>query len=143
MEIPPEPIKESQVKTLQKSMEKIEQKINTGVLKVIQFKSGSAELLAKSKVTLDIVAEEFKKFPDLRILIEGHTDSNGLSDDNQVLSQLRVERVKTYLVEDHGLNPNNFEAIGFGETRPLADNSTARGRQVNRRVEFTILSNQD
>jgi OOP family OmpA-OmpF porin len=138
----PTPVKESPAKTLKKRMETIEAKINTGVLKIIQFKSGSAELLSNSRATLDMIAEEFKKFPDLKILIEGHTDSEGLSNDNQVLSQLRVERVKNYLVQEHGLNPNNFEAIGYGETRPLADNTTEAGRQKNRRVEFTILSDQ-
>lgn len=136
----PETVNDVESKLLEKRMADIEDKINVGVLKIIQFRSGSAELLPTSQATLEAIAEEFKKFPNLKILIEGHTDSRGQAEDNQVLSQLRVERVKSYLVLEHGLNPNNFEAVGYGETKPIADNSTEAGRQKNRRVEFKILS---
>jgi outer membrane protein OmpA-like peptidoglycan-associated protein len=75
--------------------------------------------------------------PGLRITVEGHTDSVGGDDYNMKLSENRASSVRGYLVSQ-GLDSGNVSAQGFGKTRPVADNSTAAGRQQNRRVELVV-----
>jgi outer membrane protein OmpA-like peptidoglycan-associated protein len=69
--------------------------------------------------------------------VEGHTDSVGGDDYNMRLSENRASAVRDYLVAQ-GINPANVGAQGFGKTVPVADNSTAAGRQMNRRVELVV-----
>lgn len=120
----------------------IQRKIERGILQNIQFASGSAELNATSKATLDEVAAELMQFKDLTIRIEGHTDSQGAAKANQRLSQRRVDSVKKYLVDHHGLSSAQLIAIGYGEQRSIADNTTPAGRSKNRRVEFKVLDTE-
>jgi outer membrane protein OmpA-like peptidoglycan-associated protein len=75
--------------------------------------------------------------PGLNLAIEGHTDSTGSDELNQKLSEQRAESVRKYLTEQ-GLPDSSMTATGFGKTMPIADNSTAAGRQQNRRVEIVI-----
>jgi outer membrane protein OmpA-like peptidoglycan-associated protein len=75
--------------------------------------------------------------PGLILKIEGHTDSQGSDEYNMTLSQQRAESVKQYLVQA-GVKPEIITTQGLGETTPVADNSTAAGRQKNRRVEIVI-----
>ena len=75
--------------------------------------------------------------PGLNLAIEGHTDSTGSDELNQKLSEQRAESVRKYLIEQ-GLPDSSLTATGFGKTMPIADNSTAAGRQQNRRVELII-----
>ena len=75
--------------------------------------------------------------PELKLQVEGHTDSVGGDDYNQKLSENRANAVRTYLVSQ-GLDSGIVTAQGFGKTRPVADNSTAAGRQQNRRVEMVV-----
>ena len=75
--------------------------------------------------------------PGLKIEVEGHTDSVGSEEYNMKLSQQRAESVRGYL-QSQGLPPANLTAVGFGKTAPVADNSTAAGRQQNRRVELVV-----
>jgi outer membrane protein OmpA-like peptidoglycan-associated protein len=75
--------------------------------------------------------------PGLNLAIEGHTDSTGSDELNQKLSEQRAESVRKYLIEQ-GLPDSSLTATGFGKTMPIADNSTAAGRQQNRRVEIVI-----
>jgi outer membrane protein OmpA-like peptidoglycan-associated protein len=76
--------------------------------------------------------------PKLRISLEGHTDSEGSDRDNQLLSERRAASVRAYLV-DAGISNDRLEARGYGQSRPLADNSSEEGRQQNRRTEMRIL----
>ena len=76
-------------------------------------------------------------YPDLRLEIEGHTDSVGSDTYNQTLSEKRAASVRDYLVNSN-VSINNVIARGFGKTRPVADNSTASGRKLNRRVEMIV-----
>jgi outer membrane protein OmpA-like peptidoglycan-associated protein len=69
--------------------------------------------------------------------VAGHTDSTGAAEYNQKLSERRAAAVAQYL-ESQGLATNRVVTIGAGETRPVADNATAQGRQLNRRVELTL-----
>jgi outer membrane protein OmpA-like peptidoglycan-associated protein len=76
-------------------------------------------------------------YPDLKLEIEGHTDGIGTDEYNQVLSEKRADAVRGYLVSS-GVTPDHVSAVGLGKANPVADNSTAQGRQLNRRVEMIV-----
>lgn len=76
-------------------------------------------------------------YPNLKLNIEGHTDSIGSDEYNQELSEKRADSVRGYLVSQ-GVKPDNVSATGLGKANPVADNGTARGRQLNRRVEMVV-----
>jgi outer membrane protein OmpA-like peptidoglycan-associated protein len=76
-------------------------------------------------------------YPGLKIQLEGHTDSVGSDEYNQKLSEERAEAVREYLVSQ-GVPGDTVTAAGFGKSKPVADNSTAQGRQQNRRVEMVV-----
>ncbi len=102
----------------------------------ILFATGSDQIRTESKPTLDQIADMLKQHPELRLLIEGHTDNVGSSAANQVLSDKRAAAVKSYLVATYGLGAGRLTTKGLGDTRPAAANTTAEGRQTNRRVEL-------
>jgi OOP family OmpA-OmpF porin len=81
------------------------------------------------------LAVVMKKYPDLKITLEGHTDNVGGLAYNEKLSQRRVDAVKKHLVEKFGIEASRLNAKGYGEIRPIASNATKEGRQKNRRVE--------
>lgn len=87
---------------------------------------------------LDQVASVLKSNPKLRIVIEGHTDTVGAADYNLQLSDDRADAVRGTLIE-RGIPGNRLEAIGYGESRPIASNESELGRASNRRVEFRIV----
>ncbi len=105
----------------------------------IYFEFDQAVIRPESYPTLQQAIKFLRQHPNLRIRIEGHTDSKGAADYNLRLSQARADAVKQYLVEVGRLDPSRFETQGFGETRPVATNATERGRALNRRIEWTIL----
>lgn len=105
--------------------------------KNIFFATGSAVLLKKSYTYLDEVVKILKTTPGLRLIIEGHTDSIGVAQQNQALSEDRAESVKAYILTQ-GIEEGRITAIGFGQTRPIADNRTITGRAKNRRVELKL-----
>ncbi|HEY3169655.1 MAG TPA: OmpA family protein, partial [Thermoanaerobaculia bacterium] len=72
-----------------------------------------------------------------RVLVEGHTDSDGTSEYNLKLSRLRADSVRSVLVAG-GVSPDRIESQGYGETRPIATNATAAGKAQNRRVELVL-----
>jgi len=76
-------------------------------------------------------------YPDLHLTIEGYTDSIGSDEYNQQLSEKRAATVRDYLVTS-GVSINNVVAQGFGKADPVADNSTAAGRKLNRRVDMVV-----
>jgi OOP family OmpA-OmpF porin len=80
------------------------------------------------------------KYLDSRILIAGHTDWTASEAYNMALSRRRAESVRDYLVDNFGIQGERLEAMGYGETFPIADNTTAEGRQRNRRVELSIYA---
>lgn len=81
-----------------------------------------------------------EKYPGYNISVEGHTDSVGKEKYNQALSERRASAVKKYLVEHGATQPDKIKPVGYGKTRPIANNKTAEGRFKNRRVEILILS---
>lgn len=107
-------------------------------LSVTLFAFDKFNLDAKAIAGLKKVIDWLQEFPDLQVQIEGHTDWEGSDEYNQKLSERRAKSVHDYFVE-HGVNPDRLSYIGYGESRPIATNETAEGRQKNRRVELTIL----
>jgi OmpA-OmpF porin, OOP family len=109
------------------------------VTRGILFDTGSDRLRAESTPTLSEIGTMLRDHPDLRIAIEGHTDDVGDDAANLSLSQRRAESVRSYLAQQHGIDGGRLEARGIGETKPIALNNTAEGRQSNRRVELVKL----
>jgi outer membrane protein OmpA-like peptidoglycan-associated protein len=105
----------------------------------VHFASAKYRILPDSFALLDQVVMVLNDNPKMRISIQGHTDSVGPLSGNMRLSQRRAQAVLDYLVSK-GVSPDRLEAIGFGPTKPVASNKTARGRGLNRRTEFRILS---
>ena len=86
---------------------------------------------------LNRVAQIMKKYPQTTILVEGYTDSTGSEEYNLKLSERRAESVKRQLVHD-GVQQSRITTQGYGQSNPVASNSTAEGRAMNRRVEIRI-----
>jgi OOP family OmpA-OmpF porin len=84
------------------------------------------------------LAAFLKRFDDLQVDVEGHTDSTGPEDYNQQLSQRRAQAVVDALVNQHGIAASRLEAVGYGESRPVASNDSKEGRAENRRVMATL-----
>jgi OOP family OmpA-OmpF porin len=84
------------------------------------------------------LAAFLKRFEDLDVDVEGHTDSQGPEAYNQQLSQRRAQAVVDYLVSEHGIAADRLDPVGYGESRPVASNDTAEGRAENRRVMATL-----
>ncbi len=105
----------------------------------VTFEVGSAEIRSESLGILDDVAALVFRHDDIRMLrVEGHTDDVGDAQMNLRLSQERAASVVDYLI-DQGVEPDRLDYLGYGEERPVGDNSTEDGRAENRRVEFNIL----
>jgi len=105
--------------------------------KVVEFGSDSAELTANGRAVLDEVVAAMNAAPG-RVQVSGHTDSQASQEHNLPLSERRAESVRDYLVSE-GIDADRIVTIGFGETRSIATNQTAEGRQRNRRTEFHVL----
>ena len=112
------------------------EKINFAAKNVF-FATGSYKLLPKSFASLDQVVKLLKEDETLMIDIDGHTDAQGSDESNQVLSDNRAGAVKSYLVSK-GISETRLKSAGYGETKPVADNTTAAGRAKNRRTEMTV-----
>jgi outer membrane protein OmpA-like peptidoglycan-associated protein len=106
----------------------------------ILFDVNKAVLKDRSREELADLAVILNKYSDTNILLEGHTDSTGSEEHNLELSRLRAQSVSNELASD-GVNPSRFTIMGYGESQPIADNSTAEGRTLNRRVEVAIYAN--
>lgn len=103
----------------------------------MEFDFDKAEILPKHKVDLDKAAAFINRYADVPyILIAGHTDNIGESAYNQNLSEQRAAAVRQALITQYGIKGDRLVARGYGEARPIADNSTEEGRQHNRRVEL-------
>jgi outer membrane protein OmpA-like peptidoglycan-associated protein len=110
------------------------------VLKGITFDFNSAVIRPSSYPVLDDAARVFKAKPTIRVEIGGHTDSVGSDAYNMKLSNERANAVREYFIRYHNIDPNRLIAVGYGETQPIADNRTRSGRDMNRRIEFKVLS---
>ena len=105
----------------------------------VLFNTGAATLLPGADLALGRLAEALQKNPDMRVIVEGHTDSQGSDSYNEDLSRRRSQAVRDALVA-RGVAGDRIETIGRGEAFPVASNDSAEGRQQNRRVEI-VFSN--
>jgi outer membrane protein OmpA-like peptidoglycan-associated protein len=105
------------------------------------FDFDSSTLKAGAYDEISRVAQVLVQYPQTNITIAGHTDSKGTEAYNQQLSERRAQVVKNALA-GQGVNPGRLSAVGYGESRPIASNNTEAGRQLNRRVEITIVPQQ-
>lgn len=116
-------------------------RVEKGQIKIIErieFKTGSSTILPESYPIVEAVRALMKEHAEItRVSIEGHTDNVGKAPNNKKLSQRRAESVMKWLTQK-GIERPRFEAHGFGDEQPLADNDSEEGRQTNRRVEFHI-----
>lgn len=106
----------------------------------IFFDFGKATLRPESYIELDEVVNVLKNNSKMEIEMSGHTDNVGSEDANLKLSEDRAKAVKDYIVSK-GISENRIISKGYGKSKPITSNDTDEGRQLNRRVEFTILKN--
>jgi len=109
-------------------------------LKSVLFELGTTNLIPESYSELNVVVDFLKANPKVEIELEGHTDNRGDVNKNLLLSQQRVDKIKSYLVSKE-ISAKRIKGKGFGGSRPIATNNTDEARQLNRRVEFRILKN--
>ena len=129
--------KDIQGKTINISLEPIKKDVKT-VLNNIFFDSGKAELRPESFTELDKLFNLLRENSALKVEISGHTDDVGKDIDNQILSEKRALAVKDYLIKK-GVNPVNIISVGYGKTKPIMPNDSEENRQINRRIEMSIL----
>lgn len=104
----------------------------------LNFSVNKAEIESKNFPLLTKVQNAVKVFPGSALVIEGHTDSFGTDAANLTLSKKRAESVRQYLIANMNLAPNTVSALGYGESRPVANNETPEGRTKNRRIDIII-----
>jgi OOP family OmpA-OmpF porin len=109
-------------------------------LENVYFETGSARLLPESEATLDEVGAVLEKFPELRLEVQGHSDTRGSNRSNRTLSQSRAESVRTYLLDHFRLRGDRVTAKGYGETQPETRERNEEERLRNRRVEIAVLN---
>lgn len=109
----------------------------------IQFEIDQDEIQLEEQEKLRVIATFLKKYPATTAVIEGHTDNVGDDLTNKQLSQRRADSVVAYLREKHGIAASRLSAVGYGETRPLADNSTDVGKRMNRRIGAVVACASD
>ncbi|MCF8321769.1 MAG: OmpA family protein [Flavobacterium sp.] len=103
----------------------------------VYFYSGKTVIVPKVSANLDKMATILKTYPTAQFSVEGHTDSDGTDESNQILSEQRAAVVKDALIQ-RGVSADNLTTVGFGETTPIAPNTTAKGKAENRRTEVKL-----
>lgn len=109
-------------------------KIAIGVL----FATGKADIKEDSTEDIKKLGVFMQTYPETTTVLEGHTDNVGSAAMNKDLSQRRAAAVREYLIKNYNIAPTRLKAVGYGFERPVADNATAEGRQLNRRTEAAI-----
>ena len=107
-------------------------------LKTIAFPVGKSVIMPENYALLSKVQRAIRAFGEPDVIIGGHTDSTGPEPINEHLSQQRAEAVRQYLVANGILPFDKIISVGYGSMRPLASNSTEKGRAMNRRIDVTI-----
>lgn len=121
------------------SVDMCQQRLDELMQTTISFEVASEIISPASFELLDQLAQRIRACGGLRIEVSGHTDSEGLAMKNLELSQRRAEAVAAYLVNT-GIDSDQLVPWGYGESRPIEDNSTNAGRAANRRIEFRALN---
>ena len=120
------------------SVERVGDNINLLMPGNITFATARSEIASDFYPVLNSVALVLEEYNRTLVVVAGHTDNDGSSEYNQTLSIQRADSVSNYL-QGQGINPIRLEPTGFGESQPIASNNTAEGKQLNRRVEITLL----
>lgn len=107
----------------------------------LNFAVGKSVIEPQYFSLLTKVQKAIRTFPDCNITVEGHTDAYGGDEMNQKLSEERAKAVRQYLIANMGLSETRISAVGFGETKPIANNETSEGRTKNRRIDIIIQPN--
>jgi outer membrane protein OmpA-like peptidoglycan-associated protein len=124
--------------TVERVGEGIQVTFDSGIL----FDLDSSTLRGAAQENLANLAASLLRYPDSEVLIVGHTDSSGTDDYNQRLSERRAGAAEAHLVQQ-GVAPGRVQAMGLGETEPIAPETTAIGQQANRRVEVAIFASEE
>jgi outer membrane protein OmpA-like peptidoglycan-associated protein len=104
----------------------------------VKFDFDKSVVKEGSHADIKSLADFMKQYPQTTTTVEGHTDAIGSDAYNQGLSERRANAVRDVLVEQHGIDVNRVSAVGYGESRPVADNDSESGRAINRRVEAAV-----
>lgn len=104
----------------------------------VKFDFDKAQVKQESYGDIKALADFLNQYPSTSTVVEGHTDSVGSDVYNQGLSERRANAVREVLVNQYGVEGSRVSAVGYGESRPVADNATAEGRAINRRVEAEV-----
>jgi len=104
----------------------------------VKFDFDKAQVKPESYGDIKNLADFLTQYPQTTTVVEGHTDSVGSDSYNQTLSERRANAVRDVLVNQYGVGSDRVNAVGYGESRPVADNASADGRAVNRRVEAEV-----
>ncbi len=104
----------------------------------MSFSSGQSEIRPDHFALLTKVKEAIAMYPGAKISIDGHTDAYGTDESNLKLSQTRANAVAQYLLANSSLSAADVQAVGYGETKPIANNETKEGREKNRRIDVVI-----
>lgn len=121
---------------INKQTQPLESKI---AFKSLEFESGKADILPAMHSDLNKLANFLIDHPHLRLVISGHTDSEGKPDANLRLSQARADAIKAYLTYTYNISPARISATGYGGSRPIVEEKTEEDRRLNRRVEFEVV----
>jgi chemotaxis protein MotB len=127
------------------TISKLQGKLTVNILDRVMFDSGEAIMKPDGEAVLRKVAAILAEHPELKIHVIGHTDNVPIRTrfaSNWELSAARALSAVHFLTEKAGVDPHRVGAVGYGEYRPLADNSTEEGRARNRRIAITILSDE-
>lgn len=109
----------------------------------IRFDINKDEIERQEREKLAVLGTFMQKYPDTTAMIEGHTDNVGSDADNLKLSQRRADSVVRYMVDSLHIAPSRLRAIGYGGTRPVADNATEEGKRLNRRIDAVVACATD
>lgn len=128
---PPPPVSKTERELVERGVIRLEK---------VYFETGSAKLLDESRGTLDEVGEALQKHPELKIEIQGHTDTRGAAAYNRRLSQKRAESARAYLLKHFKLEDRNLVAKGYGESQPETKERNKEQLLRNRRVVLNVLN---
>jgi OmpA-OmpF porin, OOP family len=99
---------------------------------------GKSVIMPENYPLISKIQQSIRTFGEPDVIIEGHTDSTGSAEVNELLSQERAESVRQYLLANKTLSNDRIVAVGYGSSKPLASNETEEGRAVNRRIDVII-----
>lgn len=132
------PIKEYAGTPAEAEPESIEMVESVRVELDVKFDFNKSDVKEDSQADIKSLADFMKQYPQTTTTVEGHTDTVGSDAYNQGLSERRANAVRDVLVNQHGIESSRVSSVGYGESRPVADNDTDSGRAINRRVEAEV-----